>query len=117
MPKSQPEASLLLEGLAAYLEDELLPVLDPYHSFKTRIALNIVNMVRRELVLGPTQAQDEQARLVALLGDGADDAALIQRIDSGALSLDDPALRNHLRRSLAEALAINNPKWLAGGGS
>jgi Domain of unknown function (DUF6285) len=117
MPNSIPDAVALLETLAGYLENELLPSLEGYHRFKIRVAVNIVNIVRRELALGPAQAQDEQARLAALLGDGADDAALIARIESGALSLDDPALHDHLRRSLAAALAINNPKWIAGGGS
>jgi hypothetical protein len=28
------------------------------------------------------------------------------------ISIDDPALRAHVRQSLADALAINNPKWL-----
>ena len=28
------------------------------------------------------------------------------------LPLDDPALLDHLRRSLVEALRINNPKWI-----
>jgi hypothetical protein len=37
---------------------------------------------------------------------------LAERIRGGAIALDDPALRAHIRQSLADALAINNPKWL-----
>jgi hypothetical protein len=55
---------------------------------------------------------------VAILGhDGEVDALsleLSERIRSGAIDLNDPALRAHLRQSVADALAINNPKWLDG---
>jgi hypothetical protein len=33
-------------------------------------------------------------------------------IREGAIDLNDAELRAHLRQSLADALAINNPKWL-----
>ena len=36
---------------------------------------------------------------------------LCARIRSGAIAADDAALRDHVRRSLAGALAINNPRW------
>jgi hypothetical protein len=118
MPKSQPDAAVLLAGLAKYLEDELMPTLDGYHRFKTRVAINVVNLVRRELELGPAQARAEAARLAALLGHDGDlpsfNRELIARIHDGAIGLEDKALRDHLRRSVAEALAINNPKWLKG---
>ena len=37
---------------------------------------------------------------------------LAARIRAGDLPLDDPALIDHLRQSLVEALRINNPKWI-----
>jgi hypothetical protein len=37
---------------------------------------------------------------------------LSERIRIGAIAIDDPALRAHVRQSLADALTINNPKWL-----
>ena len=37
---------------------------------------------------------------------------LSERIRTGAIAIDDPALRAHVRQSLADALTINNPKWL-----
>jgi hypothetical protein len=47
---------------------------------------------------------------------GGDVEALSQelsaRIRTGAIAIDDPTLRAHVRQSLADALAINNPKWL-----
>ena len=37
---------------------------------------------------------------------------LAERIRAGSIAIEDPALRTHVRQSLADALAINNPKWL-----
>ncbi len=118
MPKSKPDAKILIEAAAKYLEQELLPTLTGYHRFQTRVTVNVLAIVRRELALGDGHAAAERARLAALLGhDGTLETLndeLVERIRSGAIAQDDAALREHVRRSLAEALAINNPKWAAG---
>ena len=117
MPKSKPDAKILLQAAIGYLEQELMPTLADYHRFQTRVTINVLKIVDRELELADRQALAEQARLTALLG--RDDALealndeLVERIRTGAVPLDGPSLRDHVRRSLAEALAINNPKWLA----
>ena len=116
MPQSLPDAPTLLGAAVKYLEEELLPSLDGYHRFKTRVTANVLNTIRRELELRRKQAAAERARLAAILGhDGDVDALsleLSERIRSGAIDLNDPALRAHLRQSVADALAINNPKWI-----
>jgi hypothetical protein len=118
MPTSKPDAHILLEAATAYLEQELLPTLTGYHRFRTRITINVLAMVRRELTLADEQAAAERARLAAIIGrDGTLDALndeLVEKIRAGAVATDDERLRDHVRRSLAEALAINNPKWVAG---
>jgi hypothetical protein len=116
MPQSLPDAPTLLDAAVKYLEEELLPSLDGYHRFKTRVTANVLNTIRRELELRGKQAAAERARLAAILGhDGDVDALsleLSERIRLGAIDLNDPALRAHLRQSVADALAINNPKWI-----
>jgi Domain of unknown function (DUF6285) len=116
MPQSTPKAATLLEAAVKYLETELMPTLDGYHRFQTRVTVNVLNTVRRELELRGTQAEAEHRRLVAMLGhDGEVEAMsveLAEKIRAGVISIDDPALRAHVRQSLADALAINNPKWL-----
>jgi len=116
MPKSMPDAAILLKAAIKYLEEELMPTLEGYHRFQTRVTVNVLSTLRRELELRDTQAESERARLVAILGhDGNVETLsreLAERIRSGAIALDDPALRAHVRRSLADALAINNPKWV-----
>jgi hypothetical protein len=117
MPRSKPDATVLLQAAVKYLEAELMPTLAGYHRFQTRVTVNVLKIVRRELELREAQAAAERARLVAILGhDGEVEALsreLAERINRGAIALDDPAMRAQIRRSLADALAINNPKWLA----
>lgn len=116
MPRSRPDAARLIEAAVAYLESELMPALDGYHRFQTRVSANALRMAARELRLGAAQAEAERGRLAALLGRDGDaeslSAALAQQIRDGTYEGDDAALRAHLRETLREALAINNPKWL-----
>jgi hypothetical protein len=119
MPAIRPDAPALLDAAIDYLERELLPTLSGYHRFQSRVAINVLAQVRRELALASTHADAERARLTSLLGNAGQrdrDALsreLAARIRAGDFALDDPALLDHLRRSLIEALEINNPKWLA----
>jgi uncharacterized protein DUF6285 len=93
-----------------------MPTLAGYHRFQTRVTVNVLNTVRRELELRSAQAEAEHARLVAILGHDGEveplSRELADKIRAGGISIDDPALRAHVRHSLADALAINNPKWL-----
>ena len=116
MPAIQPDVPALLDAAIDYLERELLPTLAGYHRFQCRVTVNVLAQVRRELALAPGQADAERARLIALLGHPGERDALSRelaaRIRAGDIALDDPALLDHLRQSLVEALRINNPKWI-----
>ena len=116
MPQSTPKSAILLEAAVKYLETELMPTLGGYHRFQTRVTVNVLNTVRRELELRGVQAEAEHARLVAILGHDGDvetlSVELAEKIRAGAIAIDDPALRAHIRQSLADALTINNPKWM-----
>lgn len=116
MPASKPDAAALLDAAIDYLERELSPTLTGYHRFQCRVTVNVLGQVRRELALAPAQSEAERARLVALLGHAGErdelSRELAARIRGGEVALDDPALLEHLRLSLVEALRINNPKWI-----
>ncbi|HUY27783.1 MAG TPA: DUF6285 domain-containing protein [Candidatus Binataceae bacterium] len=115
MPRSMPDAPTILGAAVKYLEEELLPTLAGYHRFKTRVTINALAIVKREADLRGAQAGAELERLGALLGHGGElealSAELAALIRSGAVRVDDPAMRAHVRQGLADALAINNPKW------
>ena len=115
MPQSMPSAPVLLIAAVKYLEEELLPTLTGYHRFQTRVTANVLNIVRRELELRETQSAAVRARLRALVGHDGDTESLSRELSElirqGAIDLNDANFRTHLRQSLADALAINNPKW------
>jgi hypothetical protein len=117
MPRSIPDASTLLTAAVKYLEQELLPTLSGYHRFHTRVAVNALNIVRRELDMHAAHEAEERARLATLIGyDGPLDTLneeLCNRIRTQQIDVSAPDLRAHLKQSLADALAINNPKWTA----
>jgi Domain of unknown function (DUF6285) len=117
MPESIPDMPTLLGAAVKYLEEELFPTLAGYHRFQTRVTINVLKLVRRELELRAAQSEAERARLSEILGHqgGVKELSdeLCESIRSGAIDLSDEKLRAHLRQTLADALAINSPKWLA----
>lgn len=116
MPSGTPKPEILLEAAIAYLRNELLPTLSGYHSFQVRVLINVLGIVQRGLQRGEALDKAEQTRLMALLSSSGSREALndmlAERISKDEVSLDDPQLRDHILRSLDEALQINNPKWL-----
>ncbi|MCZ6747998.1 MAG: DUF6285 domain-containing protein [SAR324 cluster bacterium] len=117
MPEPLPPAADLLLAARTYLEQELLPKLAGRERFKTRVVINVLAQVQRELELGPALEEAESARLRDLLADALDglsaqNAELARRIRSGEIGWEDEALIEHLRQTLIGALEIDNPKWL-----
>ena len=117
MPEIKPAATILLEAAVKFLEEELAPTLPAgYFRFQTRVTINVLNTVRRELELRAAHAAAERGRLSAMLGRAGEveemSAELAGRIRDGGISIDDSGLRTHVRQSLADTLAINNPKWV-----
>jgi hypothetical protein len=115
MPASIPSVTTLLSAAVKYLEQELMPTLSGYHRFQTRVTVNVLNIIRRELELRPVYEANELSRLRAMLNhDGTIETLneeLCQLIRNGGIDLNDPKLRSHLKQSLADTLAVNNPKW------
>jgi Domain of unknown function (DUF6285) len=117
MPRSHPPAADLVDAVRELLEREVIGRLEGDLAFQCRVAANALGIVARELRLGGALDAAERQRLAALLGrEGSlEELAneLARRIRSGALAPDDPALLASLRASVADALRVNNPKWLA----
>ena len=111
----QPTASELLGAVAGFLRDEVSPTLTGRLAFHARVAVNVLEMVRRELALGPAAVEGEAARLKALLGrDGsvADlEAAFCEAIAGDKLDPDDPALIDHLWTTTLDTLAVDQPGY------
>ena len=111
-----PMQAELLEGVAAFLKDEVAPQLESHNSFLARVAANSLRIAQRECQFGPNLAAQEQAGLERLLGmPGELDSLrweLVSRLRD-TLPLDSPGLAEHLRRSVAGQLAIDQPNYSA----
>jgi hypothetical protein len=118
MPSSLPSAPDLLAVVREFLETDILPAsgLDDDKRFNVRVAVNLLATVERELRLGPEADAREATRLAALVSAGSSitekNRLLAREIREGAIATDDLQLLDHLRRTIADTLSINNPKWL-----
>ena len=118
MAQDRPTAAELLAAVADFLREEAMPALDRSESrlgFQMRVAANALSILEREARLGPAADAREHARLVKLLGrDGslADlNRDLARQLRDGRRDERDPALMAHLEATVADKIAIANPKW------
>jgi Tfp pilus assembly PilM family ATPase len=114
---AHPPAGELLQSVSHFLRDALLPSLDGAQAFNLRISINAIDLVRREIAMQDAASERERARLACLLGGGASLEAmrqtLCEKIAFGAMTLDQPGLRQHLRATAIDRLAIDQPSYSA----
>lgn len=124
--QDRPTALELLHAVRTFLEQDVLPGLDGRKRFHGLVAANVLGIVERELAGEETRLDAEWTRLAALPGldagprpttlaglrDGvrALETALVERIRAGACD-DDAAVRAHVRATVAEKLAVANPRF------
>lgn len=115
--QDQPNPAELLPPILAFLREDVLPKLSGRDLYQMRVAINALDLVRRQLELAPASDAVELARLTALLGhDGtleALNAELAERIAAGDLTLETPGLAEHLRATAMEKLAVDQPNYAA----
>jgi Domain of unknown function (DUF6285) len=113
--REQPGAAELLDGVAEFMTQELMPRLSGRAAFHTRIAINVLAIVRREMMLGPAASAREAARLAELLGAEGDaealTAALCERIAHGEIDANDPKMIEHLWATTLDTVAIDQPNY------
>ena len=106
-----PRKEELVEAVIAWLEDASAPV----EGFHRKVAANALGIVRRELAQWPAAEAAAVARMGAILGReggyAALNLALAQALREGALSAEDPAVFDHLRRTALDTLAIDQPRY------
>ena len=112
-----PMPAELLEGVAAFLREDVAARLDDHRAFLARVAANSVGIAQRELRVGKELAGAELARLQRLLGSRDNDLnelrrELVSRLRAG-LSLVTPGLADHLRQTVAGQLAVDQPHYSA----
>ena len=105
----RPTAAELVDAVRGHLADELAPGLEGSAHFHVRVAIRALEVIERELLLGPEQALDHERRLSAL--GVADEAELAARIRTGDLD-DRPDVDATVRAAVVDRLRVANPRWL-----
>jgi DNA-binding response OmpR family regulator len=116
MTQDRPTAAELVAAVREFLERDVMAATEGRVQFHTRVAVNVLNIVARELDLGPDLEPAEVARAVALLGHSGNADTLERELATAIRSgvLDDRAdeVRAHVRSTVREKLLIANPAYL-----
>ena len=110
-PHDVPTAAQLVEAVREFLERDVMEATEGRVQFHARVAINALNMVQRELAVGPRQAAEHRARLQRL--GFADEAALSAAIRSGELDGRRAEVVEALRATVRAKLEVSNPRYLA----
>jgi hypothetical protein len=115
--QDRPTAELLLEAVAAFLREQVVPATQGPLAFHARVAANALDTARRELMLAPGADARERAALAALLqADPHTDLIalnrrLCERIACDEMDAQTPGLIDALWHITLDKLAIDQPGY------
>jgi aminoglycoside phosphotransferase (APT) family kinase protein len=109
LPHDRPSAAELAEAVREWVTGDVAEATTGRVRFHTRVATNVLNIIERELRLGPGHAVAHAARLAAL--GFADDAALAAAIRAGELDDRFDEVRTAVWSSVRDKLAVANPGY------
>jgi hypothetical protein len=107
-PHDLPDAAGLVEAVREFLERDVLDATTGRVRFHTRVAINVLGMVERELVLGGEQLRRHAAGLEAL-GFASDDE-LAAAIRDGAVDDRLGEVMAFVRATVRDKLDVANPR-------
>jgi hypothetical protein len=111
-PHDRPLASELVAAVREFLERDVMTATDGRVQFHTRVAVNALRMVERELTEGRVMAEEHRARLRALGYEN--DEALAVAIRAGELDERWDEVTDAVYESVIEKVRVANPDYLAG---
>ena len=112
-----PRSDELLESVRDFLRNDLRGRLKGRDAFLSLVASNSLDIVLRELTLGPAHVAAERLRLLALVDGEAGESidGLRRRLSAGlrdgSIPLERPGLADHLRATVVNQLAIDQPRY------
>ena len=110
-----PRTDELLVSVRDFLRNDVMDETTGRANFLSRVAANSLDIVLRELSLGPMHQSLELKRLQALFQSKESLDALkwqlVTQLRDKQISLDNDALQNHLRQTVVNQVAIDQPKY------
>ncbi len=110
-----PRTDELLVSVRDFLRNDVMEETSGRTNFLSRVAANSLDIVLRELSLGPVHQARELDRLQKLCQ--SEDALdvlrgrLVAELRDKKISLDDEALQHHLRQTVVNQIAIDQPRY------
>ncbi|MEZ5557883.1 MAG: phosphotransferase family protein [Pseudomonadales bacterium] len=120
LSQDMPRIDELLVSVRDYLREDVMAATQGRTNFLARVAGNSLDIVLRELAIGPRHRAAELARLRALFAvttttaPGELDALrwrLTRGLRDGSIALDRAGLAEHLRATVVNQIAIDQPKY------
>ena len=113
--QDEPTPIELTKAVADFLRNDITPVISGHNAFKLRVAINMLDLVARQLTLVEGSDGAEATSLKQLLGlDGALidlNRALAETIAKGEVDLATPGLSEHLWQTTMAKLAVDQPNY------
>ncbi|MBT4161464.1 MAG: phosphotransferase family protein [Gammaproteobacteria bacterium] len=110
-----PRTDELLVSVRDFLREDVMSATSGRTNFLSRVASNSLDIILRELALGPEHQQRELVRLRALYQSEEDlttlRCRLVEEIRSEQIDLENEMLMNHLRQTVVNQIAIDQPKY------
>jgi Domain of unknown function (DUF6285) len=115
--QDEPTPIELTRAVADFLRGNIAPMISGHNAFKLRVAINILDLVTRQLTLEEGSDAREVERLTSLLGMKGSvmelNRVLAERIEKGELDLSTTGLAEHLWQTTMDKLAIDQPNYVA----
>ncbi len=115
--QDEPTPIELTKSVSDFLRNDIAPLISGHQAFKLRVAINILDLVTRQLTREEGSDAAEVERLRALLGmEGSVtelNRALAERIARGEVDLATPGLAEHLWSTTMDKLAVDQPNYAA----
>lgn len=115
--QDEPTPIELTKAVADFLRNDITPLISGHQAFKLRVAINILDLVTRQLTREEGSDAKEAERLRALLGiEGSItdlNRALAERIAKGEVDLATPGLAEHLWATTMDKLAVDQPNYVS----
>jgi hypothetical protein len=113
--QDEPIPIELTKSVSDFLRHDIVPLISGHQAFKLRVAINILDLVTRQLTREEGSDAAEVERLRALLGmDGSVtdlNRTLAERIAKGEVDLATPGLAEHLWATTMDKLAVDQPNY------
>jgi aminoglycoside phosphotransferase (APT) family kinase protein len=110
-----PRLDELLISVRDFLRDDVMSETAGRTNFLARVAANSLDIVLRDASSGSMARADEHARLQHLMGREATLTdlrwQLVHGLRDGSIALDAPGLGEHLRQSVVNQVAIDQPRY------